>query len=153
MSTFYMFSVRPEYARAIFDRRKKFELRRGRGTGLEEGSVAIVYVSGRVKEIWGEFTIGKIRIGTPEEIWRYVRRRNPEGISPESKMFIQGSKSAVAIEIRHPRLYKVFISLREIRMIYPNWIPPMGYARLDPGDSILKTFIIPMRKLSFESSQ
>ncbi|MCI4396842.1 MAG: DNA-binding protein [Thermoprotei archaeon] len=153
MTTFYLFSVRPEYAQVIFEGRKKFELRRGKGAGLEPGGIAIIYVSGKVKEIRGEFTIGKIRTGLPEEIWRYVRRKNPEGISPESMMFIRGSKVAAAIEIRDPRLYKVFISLREIRRVYPKWNPPMGYQRLNQGDGVLQKFILPIRRLSIEAGR
>ncbi|MGC8910223.1 MAG: DNA-binding protein [Fervidicoccaceae archaeon] len=151
LTTFYLFSIRPEYAQAIFEGKKKFELRRGRGAGLEEGGIAVVYVSGRIKEIRGEFTIGRLRIGTPQEIWRYVKRKNPGGITPESWMFIKGSRSSVAIEIMNPRLYKVFLSLREIRRIYPDWSPPMGYIRLNPGDGVFQSFILPIRKLSFES--
>jgi len=150
LATFYLFSIRPEYAQAIFEGKKRFELRRGRGGGLEEGGIAVVYVSGRVKEIRGEFTIGRIRVGTPEEIWRYVRRKNPSGITPESWMFIKGSRTAVAIEILDPRLYKVFISLKEIRRLYPEWSPPMGYARLDPGDGVFRSFILPLRNLSYQ---
>lgn len=148
MSSFFLFSIRPEYAEAIFAKKKKYELRRGRGQGLEIGATAIVYVSGNVKEIRGEFTIGKIIRGSPEKIWKIVRKREENGITPESWKYIAGSRSAIAIQILNPRLYVRPISLREIRYVIPNWAPPLGYAKLEPGDPVFRLFIKNVRELS-----
>lgn len=141
LESIYIFSIRPEYAEAIFSGRKKFELRRGKGKDLIKGGLAIVYVSGRVKAILGEFTIGRIIRGPPEKIWRYVRKKNEKGISPESWKFIAGAKTAIAIEVLSPKLYEKPVSLREIREVLPTWTPPMGYSKINKNEPIYQIFL------------
>ncbi len=66
----YLFSIKPVYAYRIFTSVKKYELRRHMGFEVRRGDRIILYVSGRVKSLMGEFTAGRVITGTPEEVWK-----------------------------------------------------------------------------------
>ncbi|MEM4475184.1 MAG: ASCH domain-containing protein, partial [Fervidicoccaceae archaeon] len=76
----FLFSLRPEYAKALFSGLKKYELRRGAGSDLKRGDLAVVYVSGRIKRLFGCFEIGSVFRGSPEEVWRYVSSKRDSGV-------------------------------------------------------------------------
>ncbi len=138
-------SIRPRYARAIFAGIKKFELRRLiRGGPISGGSLIVVYVSGKVKSIVGEFTAGTVYRGTPEAIWNIASGKG-NGVGRDAWGYIKGARKAMAIEVRNPRLYSRPVSLEEIRRIIPGWMPPMSYRQINEGDPILELIIKPLR--------
>lgn len=138
MAKIALFSIRPEYAEAILAGIKKFELRRGASKTLTPGTIAVIYASGRVKRIVGHFIIGRIYKGTPAMIWKIVTSDKKYGVTRESKKYIEGSTTAMAIEILKPTPYKHRISLSEIRMIIPGWNPPLSYTILEEGNPLLE---------------
>lgn len=143
----YLMSIRPQYANAIFSKRKKYELRKLSGVKpVEEGSVIIVYSSGKVKSIVGEFTAGEIIIDTPERIWAIVSRPGT-GIGGDAWAYIRGAKRAMAIKVENPRLYPRPVSLEEIRRIIPGWMPPFSYKRLQPGERLYELIVRRVRRV------
>jgi len=141
----YLMSIRPKYARAIFAGIKKYELRRLIGLpSIPEGSLIIVYASGNVKSIVGEFTAGKVYRGTPESIWNIASGKK-NGVGEDAWNYIRGSKKAMAIEVKNPRLYPRPVTLDEIRRIIPGWMPPMSYRQIDDGAPIVELIIKPLR--------
>jgi predicted transcriptional regulator len=142
----YLMSIRPKYAKAIFLGIKKYELRRLSGVPpVDEGSIIVVYVSGNVKSIIGEFRAGKVYKASPEIIWSMTK--GPEkGIEEDAWDYIKGAKKAMAIEVKDPKLYPRPVSLEEVRRIIPGWMPPMSYRQIEEGDPILELIIKPLRR-------
>ncbi len=142
----YLMSIRPQYANAIFRGRKKYELRKLSGQpGITEDSVIVVYSSGNVKAIIGEFRAGRIITGTPEYVWTAVGQSR-YGIGRDAWAYIRGGKRAMAIEVLEPKLYPRPVSLDEIRRIIPGWMPPFSYKRLEPGDKLYELVIRRLRR-------
>jgi predicted transcriptional regulator len=140
----YLMSLRPRYARAIFAGVKKYELRRLAGTPrVERGGRIVVYVSGNVQAIVGEFRAGEVIEGAPEAVWARVRRPGT-GIGEDAWQYIRGARRAMAIEVLDPTPYPRPISLEELRRIIPGWMPPFSYRTLDPGDPLLELVLRPI---------
>jgi predicted transcriptional regulator len=142
----YLMSIKPQYARAIFAGRKKYELRRLRGVPpIEEGSVIVVYVSGRIKSIVGEFRAARVIEATPEKVWS-IASRPGAGIGEDAWNYIKGAGRAMAIEVGERYLYERPVTLEEIRRIIPGWNPPFSYKRLSEGDPLLELIISRLRE-------
>lgn len=141
----YLMSIRPQYARAIFAGKKKYELRKISGLPpVEEGAVIIVYSSGKVKSIIGEFRVGRVIIGTPERIWAAVRRPGT-GIGEDAWPYVRGARRAMAIEVVDPVLYPRPVTLEEIRRLIPGWMPPFSYRRITEGDRLYELLLRKLR--------
>lgn len=144
----YLMSIRPQYARAIMTGRKKYELRKiSSAPEVEEGSIIIVYASGNVKSIIGEFEARRILLGTPEKVWSLVRRGS-SGIGDDAWDYIKGAKRAMAIEVGLRRVYERPVTLEEVRRVIPGWNPPFSYKRLGEGDPILELLLRRLRMFS-----
>ncbi len=145
MNTLYLMSIRPQYARMIFAGIKKYELRKVSGAPVViEGSTIIVYVSGRVKGIVGEFRAGKVFKSVPEKIWGLVYRPGT-GIKEDAWAYIRGAKQAIAIEVKDAVMYERPVTLDEIRRILPGWMPPFSYKVIGEGDPLYELIIKPIR--------
>ncbi len=132
----YLMSIRPKYASAIFAGKKKYELRKLSGMPpLTEGAIVVVYSSGNVKSIIGEFRVGEVIIDAPERIWAVVSAPGT-GIRGDAWQYIRGARRAMALRVVEPRLYPRPITLEEIRRIIPGWMPPFSYKRIGPGDRL-----------------
>lgn len=139
--TYYLMSIKPKYAYRIFTGIKKFELRKWFGIMPEQGSIVVVYASGSVKAIIGEFRVGRIIRGTPSEIQRFLELETETGVSREDYNYIHGSKNAMAIEVIEPRLYSKPITLKELRSILPGFMPPLSFRRLHPLEPLYELII------------
>ncbi|AFL67270.1 DNA-binding protein [Desulfurococcus amylolyticus] len=151
MNTF-IFSIKPVYAYRIFTGVKKFELRRFLGLYVDEGDRVILYVTGRVKAVMGEFTAGRVIKGHPEYVWKKLRSLGDTGVSGEDYSYISGSKNAMAIEVVNPLMYRQPIKLVALRRIFPDFNPPMSMRILDPFDPVVKIVFDKARKLSMSNT-
>jgi predicted transcriptional regulator len=142
----FLFSIKPVYANAILSGVKRFELRRGSGNDFSYGDIVVIYASGRVKSIVGEFTVGRVFRGSPLHIWRIVSSRRDYGIGRDAWQYIEGGKRAFALEVLNPRPYDIRLSLYEVRSVLPSWNPPLGYRVLLDGDPFYELFIKPLRR-------
>lgn len=141
----YLMSIKPQYARAIFAGRKRYELRKLRGLPpIEEGSVIVVYVSGRIKSIVGEFRAGRVYKATPEKVWS-IASAPGSGVGEDAWHYIKGAGRAMAIEVSEAVMYERPITLEEIRRVIPGWNPPYSYKRLIEGDPLLELIISRLR--------
>ncbi|MET1101921.1 MAG: DNA-binding protein [Pyrodictiaceae archaeon] len=142
----YLISIKPYFAFQIFRGSKKFELRRWAGSSIEEGAIMVVYASGNVRAIIGEFKVGKVIEGRPEEVWRRILSYPESGVDADDWPYIRGAKRAYALEVREPRLYPRRVSLDEIRSILPGWMPPLSYKLLKEGDPVYELIVKPLRR-------
>jgi len=123
----YLMSIKPKFAYQIFTGKKKFELRRYVGVDIKEGSKIILYVSGNVRAIMGEFTVGRVIKGSALYVWNKALEYGDVGLDEDDWPYIKGSKIALAIEVREPKVYRRSLILSEIRKIIPNFMPPLSY--------------------------
>ena len=144
----YLISIRPQYAYQIFRGVKKFELRRNVGPDIPEGSVMIVYASGNVKAIVGEFRVVRVIAGSAEHVWREVMKHPSPGVGSDAWPYIRGAERALALEVGSPTLYPRRVTLEELRRIIPGWMPPLSYKVLREGDPVYELVIKPLRRLA-----
>ena len=69
MGNIYLMSIKPKFAFEIFSGKKKYELRRWIGVPVSSGSIIVVYVSGSVRAIMGEFKVGRVIEGDAKYLW------------------------------------------------------------------------------------
>jgi len=150
MSEIYLISIKPRYAYRIFTGVKKYELRRYLGLKPSTGSLMIVYVSGKVKAVLGEFKAGRVFYGSPEEIWSILRNIGDTGVGLDDFKYIQGSKQALAIEIVEPKLYYKPLKLDELRRIIPGFEPPLSMVRIDEYDPVYELVIRKAREYIYK---
>ncbi|MEM4748427.1 MAG: DNA-binding protein [Thermosphaera sp.] len=144
----YLFSIRPVYAYRIFTGVKKYELRRYLGFEIERGDEIVLYVSGRVKSIMGEFTAGRVIRGSPEEVWRRLSRIPDAGVGEGDYKYIKGSRQAMAIEVLNPLVYPSPVDLTTLRRIIPDFNPPLSMKMLDENDPLIELIIRRVRRLA-----
>ncbi len=147
----YIFSIKPVYAYRIFTGVKKYELRRYMGFEVRRGDRIILYVSGRVKSLMGEFTAGKVITGTPEEVWKRLSKILDTGVGEGDFKYIKGSRQAMAIEVLNPIVYPTPVELETLRRILPDFNPPLSMRQLDEDDPLIKLVIRRIRE-RFEKS-
>ncbi len=146
-SPIYLISIRPQYAYQIFRGVKKFELRRNIGTPIPEGAIMVVYASGNVKAIVGEFRVIRVIEGSAEHVWKEVMKHPSPGVGSDAWPYIRGAQKAVALEVGDPILYPRRITLDELRRIIPGWMPPLSYKVLREGDPVYELIVKPLRRL------
>lgn len=137
----YLMSIKPKYAYRIFTNIKKFELRKWFGVTPKKGSIIVVYASGSVRAIIGEFRVGRIISGKPSHIWDKLSLFEETGVSEEDYQYIKGSKMAMALEVIDPKLYIKPITLDEIRSIIPGFMPPFSFRRLYTDEPLYELII------------
>ncbi|RLG80962.1 MAG: DNA-binding protein [Thermoprotei archaeon] len=137
----YLASIKPKYAYRIFAGIKKFELRRWFGLKPVQGSVIIVYASGNVKAIIGEFRVGRVLFAKPNEIWDALSEMKEAGIGSDDYQYIRGSKYALAIEVVDPVLYTKPITLKELKSIIPGFMPPLSFRELRPYEPLYELIV------------
>uniref|UniRef100_A0A7C1I367 DNA-binding protein n=1 Tax=Fervidicoccus fontis TaxID=683846 RepID=A0A7C1I367_9CREN len=138
---FFLFSIRPLYADAVFSGVKKYELRRGFIDELTTGDIVFLYVSGNEQRIKGLFRAGRIFRGTPQEVWRYVSSDPLSGIGRDTWQYIAGSSRAVAVEVVDPCVFSRQPSLHDIRAVFPRWSPPLSYSLLSEKEPVFLLFL------------
>ncbi|MEM1627926.1 MAG: DNA-binding protein [Desulfurococcaceae archaeon] len=133
----FIFTIKPFFAHRIFTGKKKFELRRYLGYDVKTGDRIIVYVSGRIKAFIGEFIAGRVITGSAEYVIKTVSNIPNAGVSNNDFKYIAGATRAMAIEIVEPMLYDQLIELKQVRRIFPDFMPPPSMKLIDRNDPIL----------------
>lgn len=143
----YLISIRPVYAFQIFRGVKRFELRRGVAGSIPEGAVMVVYASGNVRAIVGEFRVGRVIRGTADQVWRQVMEERDSGVGGDAWRYIRGADKAMALEVVEPVLYPRRVTLEEIRRVVPGWNPPLSYKLLREGEPVYELIVRKLRRL------
>ena len=147
----YLASIRPKYVYRIFTGVKKFELRKWIGIRPPKGSIIIVYASGSIRAIVGEFRVGRVLFARPGDIWNMLMAMEKPGVGAEDYQYIRGAKYALAIEIINPVMYVKPITLDELRRIIPGFMPPMSMREIDRNEPLYELVIRKAREMTFKS--
>lgn len=99
-----LISIKPDFVERIFSGEKKYEFRKRNFSRCVNN--VVVYSCAPVGRVVGEFSIGGVLEGTPNEIWRKCRQF--AGITKkEFNVYFSGRSVAYAIEIhsivRYPK--------------------------------------------------
>lgn len=141
----YLMSIKPRFAREIFEGYKRFELRRVVGRPPKTGDVLVLYVSGHVQALVGEFVAGRVYRGSPGRL-REILGQNNYGISEDHWGYISGADDALAIEVAEARTYPHRVKLSQLRQILPWFNPPYSYCELDPWDPLYQLVLEKLRR-------
>ena len=98
-----LLSIKPEFAEAIFNGKKRFEYRKV--IFKEKVKCIQVYVTKPVGKIIGEFEIGEIVKDNPAKVWEKTRRKKKKKKSFYMQYF-QDRQVAYAIKIKNINKYK-----------------------------------------------
>jgi len=110
-------SIKPEFAKKIFEGSKKFEFRRTlfKSQNVEK---VIVYASSPISKVIGEFEIENIYFENIDSLWEFTKEFS--GISKKYYIdYFEGKTSGYALEVKKPVLYKDFLSIVDVYGIKP----------------------------------
>ena len=123
-----LLSIRPEYAKMIFEGRKRVELRRVRPS-VKCGDLVLVYVSSPVKALVGFCEVIRVLEGLPSELW--IQVRDTVGITRrEFDVYYSGKAVGFGIVFRKTWTLPRPIKLPLLRRIWSHFHPPQGYQYL-----------------------
>jgi predicted transcriptional regulator len=130
-----LLSVKPEYARHIFDGTKKYEYRKTIFKRKDIDGV-IIYVSSPVSLVIGEFEVGEIIHEDIETLWR--KTKTEAGISKEKffKYFANKSRG-YAIEIETIKRYNSPQKLHHLMIS----TPPQSFCYVNRPRNLTNSFI------------
>ena len=120
-----LIAIRPRFADMIFKGEKTVELRRVRPK-IENGDLALVYVSSPIMALRGGFEVEKVISETPETLWTLIG--NKAGISrSEFLAYFTGKKIAHALVIKRAWELPAPVRLGRIRSWTISSRPPQSY--------------------------
>ncbi len=117
-----LLSIKPIYGEAILSGVKKYEFRR---TIFKRNDIERIYIysNSTVKKIVGEFEIGNVLEGTPQEIWDTCHEYG--GISKTDFFrYFEGSKRAFGIKIKNVKRFSEPI---DPYSTIDNFTPPQSF--------------------------
>ena len=127
-----LISLRPRYADLIFEGLKKVELRRHDLTRME-GRDVYMYVTSPVMKLRGEFRVGEVLTGTPEEIWHKVS--DYAGVDrPDFDAYYAGREFACALKITKFWEYENPVELDVLREQFPGFVVPQSWRYVRPEE-------------------
>ena len=122
-------SIKPIFAKEIYEGIKKYELRR-KIFGIEPFSLVILYESSPKKAITGKFIAGKVVEMNSEVVIRLINEGKIEGCTELDIPYVTGKRKILVIEVLNPKKYKRELTLSIIRSHIPKFKPPLSYMRL-----------------------
>ncbi len=117
-------SIKPEFAKKIFQGSKKFEFRRTLFKNKEVVKI-VVYASAPISKVIGEFEIDSILYDEIDPLWEITSRHS--GITEEYyNDYFVGKDKGYAIKVKNPIKYDEYLCIRETYGIRP----PQSFAYL-----------------------
>ena len=127
-----MVSVKPKYAKMIFDGSKRVELRRTRPR-IGPGDVLLLYVSSPVKALGGICIVGHVIEKLPEYLWDDVCEM--AGLTrTEYDNYFSGAKLGCGIFLQEVSEISNPISLNRLREKWRGFHPPQSFRYLRPEE-------------------
>jgi predicted transcriptional regulator len=130
MPTSALLSIRPEFAEAILEGRKTYELRR-RLFARDDVTRILVYASSPVQRVVGEFSVEKILAMEPRKLWAVTS----SGAAVQRRLFdsyFEDRQVGYAIKVGKVRRYGHPMTLKESCGLER---PPQSFCYLRPkGD-------------------
>lgn len=121
-----LMSIQPRFANAILEGRKTVELRRK--PPRDQPDVVILYGSGTAKSVLGVAQLKEVHISTPDDIW--TKFGATAGVSQaEFNEYFEGSETASALELTHPRRGGDDVPLSRLREL--GLEPPQSWRYLE----------------------
>ncbi|MDP3967872.1 MAG: ASCH domain-containing protein [Nocardioides sp.] len=109
-----LMSIQPRFANAILEGTKTVELRR-KGP-RDRPDVVIIYGSGSAKTVLGVAQLKEVHTSTPGDIWKKFGAT--AGVTrAEFNHYFQGSETASALELTHPRRSGDGVPLSHLRQL------------------------------------
>ena len=126
-----LISIKPKYAKKIFDEGKVIELRKSLPQRVSENDVMLIYVTFPIMEVLGICTIEKFITDSPKEFWQ--KHGNLTGISKEEFYnYYKDNSKAFGIQIKNiKKIVNSSLTLEKLRNIIPGFQPPQTYRYLD----------------------
>lgn len=131
MARTVIISIQPFFVDAIFRREKRFEFRRVVAK-FQTGDRMVVYATAPLSLLVGEFRVGRILTGTPEEV---CAETGPDTLRTYTVSYLRGAVSCTAIEIIAPRRWAAPMSLARLR---PAIRAPQSYVFIKENDGLLR---------------
>ena len=133
--TILLLSIKPKYAKQIFETKtKKVELRRVR-TRLKEGDIVLVYVSSPVKVFVGSFEVEDVieSKASRKELKNFWNKfQDSVGINKqEFNSYYEGASVIVGIQIKNIRLFENPVELERLQEKLSYLRPPQSYRYLE----------------------
>lgn len=119
----YVMSIKEEYGLNLLNRKSGWEYRRKKSK-IQKGDKIILYATAPSKKLIGEFIVGEILIGSPEDIWEKTKRGicyKKEEVVP----YLESGKFPIAFQVTKPKKYQPEILASSIL----NFNPPMSYCK------------------------
>ena len=131
-STPLLMSLKPQYADLVFGGQKKVELRR-RSPKQMRGRDVFVYSTTPVRMLRGQFKVGKVWAGTPEEVWSLVSDKT--GVEkPDFDTYYAGRNVAYAFEIVDALEYENPLTLDTLKRMFRNFVVPQSWRYVKPDE-------------------
>lgn len=125
-------SIKPEYANKILDGSKRFEFRKA-NFSVDQVAVVLIYATKPVGKVIGEFTVERIHVDKPSEIWR--KTRSHAGVDKRFfDEYYRNRSVAVAIEVNKVQRYE---TPKELDDFGPGITAPQSFRYVPaPSDQI-----------------
>ena len=126
MKNVLLLSIKPQYAKKIFDGSKTVELRRIKPKHLKDGDLILVYESAPVKALVGAFEVEKVIEDSIGRLWKKVE--NKSAISrDEYDSYFEGASTGVGIFVRDVWKLPSPISLENLKQEPYLFTPPQSF--------------------------
>jgi len=117
-------SIKKEYGLNLLESKALWEYRR-RKSRINVGDKIILYATSPNNELIGEFVVGEVISGSPEELWE--RTRNDVCYQEdEVTSYLKSGNFPIAFKVNSPKKYSQAISTSKI----PSFKPPMSYCKV-----------------------
>ena len=126
-----LISVKPQFAKKIFNGEKTVELRKSAPRKANKDSILLIYVTSPVKELWGVCKIDEIVSNNPLDLWNEIGDKT--GISKkEYNDYYKESNNAYGIKLKNIKNFlENPIKLALLKDLIPGFAPPQTYRYLD----------------------
>ena len=141
-----LLSIRQEHALRIFERSKRYELRKV--LPKEKFKRVYLYETGGAGVV-GCFDVGSVIKKPVSELWEAV---GPAATTQERfSTYFANAKEGYAIEIRNPLRFNAPVSARQLNGDFTRLVPPQSFLVLEPGQP-LYTVLEAERSATLQSS-
>lgn len=126
MKNTLLLSIKPQYAKKIFDGTKTVELRRIKPKHLNDGDLILVYESAPVKALMGAFEVEKVVEDSINKLWKKVA--NKSAISQiEYDNYFKGASVGVGIFIGNVWKLLEPLTLENLKQEPYLFTPPQSF--------------------------
>ena len=125
MAEALLLSIRPRFARLLFDGSKTVELRR-KTPNVQAGMIVLVYESSPTMALVGSGTIKSVEVGSPDVMW--ATAEDQAGLSRlEYDKYFEGCGQATFLGLTNLLRFTQPVTLSDMRERWPWLQPPQSY--------------------------